>query len=207
MSKRKESYFLFDFALITMVYPSNIFFRVKRHYQSKKAKEKIKGSCLIISNHIDFCDWMKIFLSFPYRRIHVFTLTKAFQGKFKNFVFKKMLHCIAIDDYKMSLSTFKETISLVKEGRALSIFPEGHIQDHVFNFKDGASFLSSYNDIPIIPLYLKRRKNIFHMTHTYIGDRIDPKDFIKDNKNKDEIKAFTNHLENIMKELEKTANS
>lgn len=204
---KKPNYFLFDIGKITAVFPSWLAIRTKRHYVSKVAKEKYKGSFIIASNHVAFSDWVKLFLVFPYRRIHVFTLTKAFGGKFKRFIFKKMLRCIEVDDYKMSMTAFKETANLVKYGKALALFPEGHIQDYVHDFKEGLAFIAAYNNIPIAPVYIKRRKNFFHMTHVYIGERVDPKDFVSDFRNREQLNALTTHLEQIVKSLELTANN
>jgi len=204
---KKTNYFLFDLGMATAVFPSWLFLRVKRHYISKEAKEKIKkDSFLIASNHVAYCDWVKIFLTFPYRRVHVFTLTKAFSNKFTRFVFKKMLHCIEVDDYKLSLNAFKEVNSLVTNKKVLAIFPQGHIEDKIEEIKEGTAFIAAFNKIPIVPIYIKKRKNFFHMTHVYVGERIDPLEIVKDFRNRDQLDALTTYIKEKMVELETIAN-
>ncbi|MDD7394040.1 MAG: hypothetical protein PUG24_06570, partial [Eubacteriales bacterium] len=83
-------YLFYDFVKITAAIPGLICFRPKLVYENKKAKKKIRGGAMIVSNHVGFRDPVYLQFAVWYRRQHFVCLKKLFEGRaallFKGFL-------------------------------------------------------------------------------------------------------------------------
>lgn len=177
MSKRKykESYFLRDIVWGTASVGGYVWFRPKRCFISEKAKKRIKGGALLISNHVGFYDPVYIMMCLNYRRHHFIAAKEMFPSGFKKFLFERVFCCIGVDRENVSPSFMKEVIGRLKDGQLVSMFPEGHINrdEGVAQFKNGAVFMALKAGVPIIPVYIQKRKNIFKRLKMLIGEPIE----------------------------------
>ena len=202
-AKNKASYFIFDFSRITGFPVLWFYYRAKIRYISKlakKQKRKLKGSFLIVCNHTQYTDFLKLFLIFWYRRVHIFTLSKAFVTPLGWWWFKQM-HSIDVKDYTIDYATFKGVKELVEHKKVIAIFPEGHIDGSLNDLKDGSAFIASHFDIPIVPLYCEKKTSFLKRMYVSIGEIINPKDVVKDAKDRAQIKALTKVIATKLKEL------
>ena len=94
---------------------------------------------------------------------------------------------------------------VLKRGRALIIFPEGHIKkdNQVDNFKGGALLIAYLSDAPIIPIYHHRRKSIWNMTRVVIGKPFNVKEKIGPVLNQDKLNAVAEELRQYELHLQK----
>ena len=155
------SYIVVDFLRVTGA-PLLLWFRVKRLFISEEAKKKIKGGAILISNHISLADPMYLLLAIWYRRHHFVAMQKMFNTKFKKWLFTKVFHCIEVNRDNVSIKTFKDINNHIKNGKMVTMFPEGHINienDGVNAFKSGMIMMAAKSGCPIIPVYIKRRKH------------------------------------------------
>lgn len=191
-------YFLYDFIKVTAAIPGLIFFRPKRLYISKEAKKRIKGSALVISNHIGKVDPLYILMSIWSRRLHFVSNVDLIKNKFHNFLFKYAFLSVIIDRQKFSLTSLKEIIGLLEGGNVVVMFPEGHVNtesEGINDFKNGMILMAYKGNAPIIPVYIKRRFHWYDRLVVCFGEPIDIKEKFPDLRDKDKASAYLKEKE------------
>jgi 1-acyl-sn-glycerol-3-phosphate acyltransferase len=175
MKKKENNYFYYDFVKITAALPGLIWFRTKKVYVSDKAKEKIRGGALLISNHSGDFDPIILMFGVWYRRHHFIATTDLFDTKLKRFMFEQC-HCIEIDKQNVSMQTFKKIVDHLQRDKVVSMFPEGHVtrNEEVQKFKSGVVLMAVTAKKPIVPIYIKKRKSLWERQKVIIGEPIDP---------------------------------
>ena len=173
--KKINNYFFYDFVKITAAIPGLLWFRPKKIYTSDKAKEKIRGGALLISNHSGDYDPIILMFGIWYRRHHFIATSELFDTKIKRFMFEHF-HCVEIDKENVSMKTFREIVDLLQKDKIVSMFPEGHVtrNEEVQKFKSGVVLMALTAKKSIIPTYVKKRKNIWQRQRIIIGEPIDP---------------------------------
>ena len=161
-----------------------IFFKRKVYYQNKKVQgRRIKGGALIISNHYCPVDFVtNTFLLFP-RMLYVVASEHAFKTPGLK-VGMKFFGGIETDRKVYGMSFLHQASALLKKGKLVQIFPEGH------NTEDGQirPFYPSYlvlalmGGVPIIPVILDGTYDIKKRQHTLIGEPIDLRDHFPNGK-------------------------
>ena len=174
--QNKEKYtfkhFLHDFIFVTAAIPGIIFFRPKWIYENEDYK-KIKGGAVVIGNHNGFFDPIYMMMAIYYRRQRFLTMKEMFDTKFKSWLFS-VFFCIPVDRENFNLKTFREVVALLKSGKAVTIFPEGHVsRDEMSSFKSGMVLMAKSASVPIVPVYIKPRKHWYSRLVMAIGEPID----------------------------------
>lgn len=172
-------YLLFDFVRLTAI-PAFLWFRPKHIYLNDKAKKMMRGGTLLVSNHIGFYDPLYLMFLIWYRRHHFIATTELFHSKLKRFIFTKVFLCIEIDRDNFSIATFRNIVDHLKNGELVSMFPEGHVNldnEGIKSFKSGMVLMALKSGVPIVPVYLKRKKHIYNRLVLGIGEPINIDDF------------------------------
>lgn len=168
-------YLFYDFVRITAAIPGLICFRPKLVYENKKAKKRIRGGAMIVSNHVGFRDPVYLQFAVWYRRQHFVCLKKLFEGR-AALLFKGFL-CIPIDREDMSMNSLREIVSELKAGHVVSMFPEGHISEdenkQMGSFKSGMVLMAMQGKSPIIPIYIKPKEHFYSRVVMAIGEPVD----------------------------------
>lgn len=195
-------YLLYDIIGATAALPGLLWFRTKRIYASEKAKEKIRGGALVISNHVGFFDPIYLMFAIHYRRHHFIATKELFDGKVKRFLFTKAFHCIEIDRDNFNMATFRKIVDVLKQGKIVSMFPEGHICKEQENaaFKSGMVLMALQSGCSIVPVYIKKREHFWQRQVAVIGEPVMVKSEI--GIKVQQISEKTQYLFKIEKELE-----
>lgn len=167
-------YLFHDFIRITGI-PGLLVFRPKKLYLNENAKKKIKGGTLLIANHNGVFDPLYLILSIWYRRHHFVAMDELFEGKFRRFLFTYGFLCIPIHRENMGVKSFREIVSHLKSGELVSMFPEGHVNQSdksIDEFKSGMILMALKGNVPIVPVYIKKRTNIFQRLIIGIGEEV-----------------------------------
>lgn len=207
--KRKPNNYLFyDFVKITAALPGFLWFRPKNVFASEKAKEKIRGGALLVSNHSSNIDPILLMFSIWYRRHHFIATTDLFQKKLNRFLFERF-HCIEIDKENVSMKAFREIINRLQQDQLISIFPEGYLTENeeVQKFKSGAVLMAVTAKKPIVPVYVKKRKNFFHRQCVVIGEPINPIEMCGKIPSLTEMDKISETLREKEKELKQIADN
>lgn len=152
-------------------------FRIKKYdVNGNKYKAKLKGGAVVVSNHVGFADPFVLGATFWYRRMFFL----ASETVMRNPVISTLLRgvgCIKIDRNISDIEAIRKAASVLKDGRVLTIFPQGGIKDagSVAQIKAGAVLLALQTDVPIIPSYSQKTKHWWQRRRIVIGDAIDPK--------------------------------
>jgi len=151
-------------------------FRIKRLTpDGKKYKEKIKGGAIIAANHTSFLDPFIVGVTFWYRRTHMLVAEIVMGNKLRSMLLKGV-GGIKIDRNVTDLEAIKESVSVLKNGRLLAIFPQGGINtaDNVDSIKSGAAFMALRAGVPIIPMYIKPKAHWYERRTVIIGETVYP---------------------------------
>ncbi len=149
-------------------------FRVKKIYVG--SKEKIKSGVLIAANHTGLKDPMVLEATFWTRRMFYVVAEVVMQNKIRN-IFMEGAGCIRIDRNIADTSAIKKCVSVLKEGFALSIFPQGAITEKEEGFKSGVALIASLAKVPILPVHIEKRKNFFARQVVVIGEPFYTRDY------------------------------
>lgn len=168
-------FLIHDIFKILLALPGLLWFRTKIIYETPAAKEKMRGGALVIANHIGFFDPVYLQYCIWYRRHHFVCLDNFFKGPLW-WMFKAFL-CIPINKSNISIKTFKDIILHLKCGELVILFPEGQIESakgELDAFKSGMILMAVQSRKPIIPVYIRKRKNIFNRLTMCVGEPVDP---------------------------------
>lgn len=136
-----------------------------------KGKKIPKGKVVLISNHISNCDPL-ILLNMIWRSQYVISKKELFKSKIGNAFFRGM-KAIPVDREKVEISTIKQSLSVLKKGKILTIFPEGtrnKTDQPLLEIKNGASIFAYKANAPIVPVWFSRKPRLFRLTKVYIGE-------------------------------------
>ena len=170
-----RSYGWYDFIRVTAAPVMLPFYRPKRIYVSDEAKKHHKDGLLIISNHIGYTDPILVMLTVWYRRMHFIAMKELFDRPFMGWILRRV-RCVCVDRQNFNMSTFRQVTGLLKSGRAVALFPEGainHEEQTVAAFKNGVTMMALQSGAPVLPVYIVKRRSIWHRQIAVIGEAMD----------------------------------
>jgi 1-acyl-sn-glycerol-3-phosphate acyltransferase len=121
-----------------------------------------EGACIITPNHITYADPIWITIPMP-RRIYYMAWHKPFGIPVLGLLMR-MFGAFPVNlDVAADASAQREAIELLRQGRALVMFPEGGRtkSGKLMPFKMGAFRLALSNGIPIVPVTIKGAETIW----------------------------------------------
>ncbi len=110
------------------------------------------GAVMLVSNHISAFDPILVGLA-THRQVHFVAKKELFKGKFLNWFMHKM-NCIPIDRENLDRAALRDSISVLKDGGMLGVFPEGTRGNgkELLPFKSGVCFIASQSPCTIVPV-------------------------------------------------------
>ena len=195
-------YFFYDFVKWTGALPTLLFIRPSVHYMDKKAVKRLKGGFIASGNHMQYLDPIILLCTFPFRRMLFMAMEGMFNTPIKRFFFNA-IRCVKVDRENVSVETIRQASEYLKDEKVLCIFPEGRISqsDGLEQFKPGCAMLSVLNDVPIVPVCIKKRNSIRRCTQIIVGKPIYARDVVGDQKSLNAIDAVNKKLFEVENEL------
>ena len=172
--KTKRNYFLYDFVKITGAIPCFFWLRVKTIRFSSNSPKRVKGAAVIAANHTSFLDPIIVHLAFWYRRLHCLATKDLFSTKLKRWFFTTT-NCIEVDKENFSIASLHTVCDVLRDGKAVMIFPEGHVNrdvEDLHTYKSGAVLMAHIGRAPIIPVYIAKGKRWYNRTSVVIGEPV-----------------------------------
>lgn len=154
-------------------------YRTKRiNVNGEKIKKHLKGAAVIVSFHTGFSDPFILGNCFWYRRLFFLAAKEVMKNRFVEALLKGM-GCIKIDRNASDIEAIKKSVSVLKDGKLLGVFPEGgiHRAKQSDKIKSGAVLIAMQAGVPIIPVYTEKRKNILKRQLMVIGESFDCRDY------------------------------
>lgn len=172
-AKKKRRYnFGYDFVKVTGIIPAYIWIRPKIRRISKHVPKLVRGGVLIASNHPTFIDPVTVHLTFWNRRLYSIATRDLYKSKLREFFFN-VTNCIMIDKENMSMRAMHEVCDMLKDGKAVVIFPEGAVnktEQAVAGFKSGVILMAHMSKKPIVPMYIKKAARWYNRTEVVVGE-------------------------------------
>lgn len=149
------------------------FYRIRKIYlgDSEKAKH-LQGGAILAANHASFSDPLVLETAFWKRRVHFVVGEAVMENKARAF-FMRAAGCIKLDRNATDLKAMKQCVQVLKEGFLLEMFPQGGIAQEDAAFKSGIIFLAVQADVPVLPMYIVRRKKWWQRYLLVIGEPFD----------------------------------
>ena len=137
---------------------------------------KIDGPVLLASNHHSFSDPLVLLMASYRRRVHFLTAKEVFANHKVRSALLRGIGAISIDREIFDIEAISKSVDVLNNGRALLIFPEGHIvhEEGQNAFKNGAMMIASRSKSPILPIYVCKAKHWYSARHIYVGELINP---------------------------------
>ena len=109
------------------------------------------GPALLVSNHESFLDPIAIGLTTT-RQLHYLARKTLFRGVFGNFL--RRVNCVPVDQEGVAKEGLKTVIALLKEGKAVLVFPEGERTPNgeMLELKPGIQLIIRKTTPPIVPV-------------------------------------------------------
>lgn len=134
----------------------------------------IERPCLICANHSNYIDPILIALAYGgHRPIHFMAKIELFKNK-KFGAFLEKLGAFGVDRDGADISAIRTVMKFIRAGEMVGIFPEGTrvSTDGAVEAKSGAVRMAAKLRVPIVPVYINRRKWIFRKVKIVIGEPI-----------------------------------
>ena len=146
--------------------------RFFRPFQVIGEEHRIEGAALVCSNHSAMIDPFQVALAFDINtNVHVISKVEIFRIPFISTFMWKM-GMIPVDRSINDVNSLKTMLSYLKNGEKVLIFPEGtRSSEHDSQAaKSGAVKLAERAGVPILPVFVSRKKPLFKKTKVVIGE-------------------------------------
>ncbi len=161
--------------------PLLLFYRMKRITPTGEPyKGKIRGGAVLAANHTSFSDPFLVGVSVWYRRMYFLAAEVVMQPKFRAWLLRGV-GAIKIDRNATDIDAIRQSVSVLKQGHLLAIFPQGQIEkeDQMQTLKSGVTLLAMQAGVPIVPIHLLPAKHWYSRRVAVIGEQLDPKAIIQ----------------------------
>jgi len=129
------------------------------------------GAAMICPNHSSYFDPILVSLALGIEHyVHYVAKIELFNVPVLSLLIKK-LGAISVDRNSSDISTIKASLKFLKKGEKVSIFPEGRraAADDEVSAKYGAVKLAERAGVPIVPVFVPRKKPLFGRLELVIG--------------------------------------
>ncbi len=142
---------LLDYALIPLV---RLFYKLLYRAKAYGVENvPMKSNFILAGNHKDFNDPVILSVFLP-RRMSYLAKAELFKNGLAKWFFKQ-IDAIPVTRDATELSMFKAIINLLKQGKIITIFPEGtRTQVKTDNVKPGAVSFALKAQVPILPVFI-----------------------------------------------------
>ena len=180
----------------------NFGYRPKIVYENKAVKKYIKKHPVIFTpNHGNYKDGPVIYFKFP--RCALMIAKDWYEHKGIRWVTYSK-DAIPLDRTGLDTGWLRSAVSMIKDGKNVLIFPEGHTTDdgEIDKFKAGFIMLSVMTGAPVVPMYIDGE------FHPFLGKRLkiyvgDLENLTEEGKslNSDYMEKECNRFRNILIEM------
>ena len=141
-------------------------------------KERDEGRYIVCANHVSATD--AIALCYAFRKNQVCFMAKKELFKIPLLAqLIKVLGAFPIDRGGSDVGAIKKAVNIVKDGKCLGIFPQGHRypgeDPRTTKTKNGMALIATRAEADIVPCYIWRKNNKFRLfgrTYIIVGDPI-----------------------------------
>lgn len=161
-----------------------------------KYKMPTNGPVILCANHMS--NWDPVVLAITTdRQIYFMGKEELFKNKFLKYILEKV-GSFPVNREKADLKSIRTSLSILKRGDVLGIFPEGTRVKSVYsdNVKEGVGMISNMSNSIIQPVSIVTEYKLFKPIKVIFRDTINPLDFKEFGReaNKEITKAVYNKI-------------
>ena len=136
-------------------------------------KENIpEGAAMVCANHSSLADPFLMAFAFGIRyHMHFIAKVELFKIPVVSQLLKNM-GMISVNRGMLDVATVKSTFGYLKKNDKIAIFPEGTraAEDGEVSAKNGAVKLADHAGVPLVPVFIPRKKHFFSCVSLVIGE-------------------------------------
>ena len=130
------------------------------------------GAAIICANHSSLVDpFLIAFVLGIKSNVHILGKAELFKIPVISAILKR-LGMISVDREIRDVKTIRKTLGYLHKGEKIAIFPEGTraAEDKAVTAKSGAVRIAEHAEVPIIPVFIPRKKTVFRRITVVIGE-------------------------------------
>lgn len=135
-----------------------------------RAYLKTRGAAIYCINHRRASDPIEVSIHIP-RVIYYMSKKELFQNRFTGW-FLRTVHAFPVDRGAGDVRSIRTALSVLEQGHALGIFPEGTRHPGSFDvceMQNGTALLALKSGAPVVPMFMDAQKKLFTRTRIYVG--------------------------------------
>ena len=143
-----------------------------------RENEPDTGRFLVCANHTSATDAIAICYAFRKHQVRYMAKKELFSIPLVSGLIR-MLGAFPVDRGGNDVGAIRRAVEMVKEGKCMGIFPQGHrypgVDPRTTKTKNGAALIATRAEADIIPAYIARKNNafkLFRRTYVIIGKPI-----------------------------------
>ena len=143
-----------------------------------RENEPSKGGFVVCANHTSATDPVVLCYAFRKHQVRFMAKKELFKVPIVSWAIS-LLGAFPVDRAGNDVGAIKKAVAMVKDGKCMGIFPQGHrypgVDPRSTETKNGAALISVKAEADIIPAYIVRRNNkqsLFCRTWVIIGEPI-----------------------------------
>lgn len=166
------------------------------------------GACLFTSNHVSLLDPVFIGLGVKKRKVHYMAKAEIFKYKLPAAFFRAM-GAFPVKRGAKDVSAIKGAIEMLESGHHVGIFPQGKRVrgEKISRFKPGFALLAAKSGCPIVPVYVKMKKqrlSLFRRVSVVFGKPVTVQELGYTDGSTENLHAVAKRLTEITAELADT---
>lgn len=176
MSKKQEASRGYRIIYALLAWLVGILFNIK---VVGAENEPDDAGCLVCANHVSATDPIVICYAFRKNQVHMMAKKELFKVPLLSGLIK-MLGAFPVDRGGVGVGALKKSIAMIKEGKHVGVFPQGHryvgVDPRETPVKKGVGLIAARAECDVIPVYVARKNNkflLFRRTRVIIGKRIE----------------------------------
>lgn len=165
-----------------------------------RENEPDEGGFIVCSNHIAASDPVVLCYAFKKHQVCFMAKKELFKIPLLSSLIR-MLGAFPIDRGGNDVGAIKNAVNLVKEGKSMGIFPQGHrypaVDPKTTKTKNGAALIATRAEANVIPAYIAYKNNtfkLFRKTYVIIGEPIPYETFGYDPDGSGEYARITDEI-------------
>lgn len=143
-----------------------------------RENEPDEGGFIVCANHTSATDAVVMCYAFRKHQVRFMAKKELFKIPLLAQLIR-MLGAFPIDRSGSDVGAIKTAVAMVKEGKCMGIFPQGHrypeVDPRTTPTKNGAALICTRAEADVVPVYIHRKNNafkLFRKTWVVIGERI-----------------------------------
>ena len=170
------------FVKITGYFVQLFMFRNKVYYQDRSVQSRrIKGSAIIVSNHVTIMDFAVMMFVFYSRTLRCLIAELMFSQNIFLTILLKFLGGIKVNRDSHDFSFVNKCCKILKKGGIIEIYPEARLPKEgeatPLPFKSSAAYIALESGAPVIPVYNTGRYFKGGRNRVIIGTPIDVREY------------------------------